>query len=260
MRGIRLAAGLAAGAALACLPGSAAAAPSCTYDAAHHLLRVTADPAVFTTVVSVARDGSICGGATVTNTDTIQVAGSGRAVDLQGTFEPGFSAEPGGRSEIEIAVADPGVLRLDVPGDATSAAVGARGVNLNGDDDVDVTTTGTVDQVQLRRAKPRRALRFQPVTITGQGGMGTGRPYAGALQLTGGKGDDHLIGGNGQNLLRGLDGNDTLDGGPLADFFEGDAGNDVFHAQDGVADTVFGGTGIDSGDFDAGLDDVSGVP
>jgi Ca2+-binding RTX toxin-like protein len=260
MRGIRLAAGIVAGAALACLPASAPAAPTCTYVPAQHLLRVTANPADFTTVVTAAKDGTICGGATVTNTDAIQVAGTGHSVDLQGTFEPGFSAEPGGRSEIEIAVADPGTLRLDVPGDATSAAVGAKGVNLNGDDDVDVTTSGTVGQVQLRRGKPPRALRTQSVTITGQGGMGTGKPYAGPLQLTGGKGDDHLIGGNGQNILRGLDGNDTLDGGPLADFFEGDAGNDVFHAHDGVADTVQGGAGTDSGEFDAGLDDVMGVP
>jgi Ca2+-binding RTX toxin-like protein len=260
MNVIRMAAGVAAGAALACLPASAPAAPSCTYIPAQHLLRVTADPAAFTTVVVAAKSGAICGGATVTNTDTIQVTGGGHEVDLQGTFEPGFSAEPGGRSEIEIAVANPGTLRLDVPGDASSAAIGVKGVNLNGDDDVDVTTSGTVGQVQLRRAKPKRAQRTLGITITGQGGMAAGQPYAGPLQLTGGKGDDHLIGGNGQNVLRGLDGNDTLDGGPVMDFFEGDAGNDVFHALDGVADKVFGGAGTDSGDFDAGLDDVNGVP
>jgi len=208
----------------------------------------------------VAKDGSICGGATVANTDSIQVTGDGHEVDLRGTFEPGFSSEPGSRPEIEIAVANPGLLRLDVPGDATNAAVGVKGVNLNGDDDVDVTTSGSVSQIQLRRGKPKRALLTQGLTITGQGGLATGAPYAGALQLVGGKGDDHLIGGNGQNILRGLVGNDTLDGGPLADFFEGDAGDDVFHAQDGVADRVFGGTGTDSGEFDTGLDHVNGVP
>jgi hypothetical protein len=260
MRGIRLAAGLAAGAALAWLPAAASAAPGCTYDAASHLLRVTANPADFSTVLTVDKQGAICGGATVVNTDAIQVTGQGKEVDLQGSFQPGFTAEPTGTSEIEIAVTDPGTLRLDVPAEATNAAVGTRGVNLNGDDDVDVTVSGAVGQVQLRRGKPPRALRTQGLTITGQGGLATGKPYTGDLQLVGGKGDDHLIGGNGRNILRGLDGNDTLDGGPLQDFFEGDAGNDVFHALDGVRDVVQGGAGTDSGDFDAGLDDVSGVP
>jgi Ca2+-binding RTX toxin-like protein len=260
MRGIRVAAGIVAGAALACLPQAASAAPACTYVPAQHLLRVTENAADHAAVVSVAKDGSICGGATVTNTDTIQVFGLGDDVDLRGTFEPGFSAEPGSRPEIEIAVSNPGVLRLDVPGDVTQAAVGAAGVNLNGDDDADVTTSGTVDQVQLRAGKPRRGQPAHGFTITGQGGLGTGAAYAGRLQLVGGKGDDHLIGGNGENVLRGLAGNDTLDGGPMADFFEGDAGNDTFHALDGVRDVIVGGTGTDTAVFDAGLDKVSGVP
>jgi Ca2+-binding RTX toxin-like protein len=260
MRVIRLAAGIVAGAALACLPAGASAAPSCTYVPAQHLLRVAANPADFATVVQAAGSGAICGGATVTNTDTIQIAGLGQEVDLQGTFEPGFSAEPGSRREIEIAVANPGILRLDVPGDVSNAAVGAAGVNLNGDDDVDVTTTGTVRQIQIRAGKPPRAQRGHGVTITGQGGLSTGAAYAGSLQLVGGKGDDHLIGGNGRNILRGLAGSDTLDGGPVMDFFEGDAGDDVMNARDGVADNVMGGTGTDSGLFDAGLDRVRGVP
>jgi Ca2+-binding RTX toxin-like protein len=259
MRGIRLAAGIVAGAALACLPQAASAA-TCTYVPAQHLLRVTGDPADFTTVVAVARDGSICGGATVTNTDRIQVIGTGQDVDLRGAFEPGFSTEPGSRPEIEIAVSNPGDLRLETPGDVTGAAVGAAGVNVNGDDDVDVTTSGTVSELLLRAGKPKRALRGHPVTLTGQGGLGTGAPYTGDLSLVGGKGDDHLIGGNGTNALRGLAGDDTLDGGPLADFFEADAGNDVIHARDGVADTIFAGTGTDTADVDPGLDKVNGVP
>ena len=159
-----------------------------------------------------------------------------------------------------------------------AAAAGANGVNLNGDDDVDVTFGGDVRQVQLRRINGPQRLDHQPLTLTGQGGLGTGGPFAGGLQLVAGKGDDHVIGGNGQNVLRGLGGNDTIDGGPAVDFIEGgagndvltggagqdridgDAGNDVLHAQDGEADKVDGGSGTDTADFDAGLDRLKNLP
>ena len=78
-------------------------------------------------------------------------------------------------------------------------------------------------------------------------------PLAGLL-LTGGDGDDDLVGGanndtllgvGGVDILSGGAGNDTLDGGTGNDTLNGDAGNDTLIGGDGN-DTVNGGTGDDT--------------
>src|SRR5689334_14214754 len=96
----RLAGGLAACAAFAWAP-SAADAATCVFDPSSHTLTITTVPADIVTTVSVKADGSICGGGSVTNTDTIQLFQQGFEVDFQGIFEPGFTPEASGRSEIE---------------------------------------------------------------------------------------------------------------------------------------------------------------
>jgi uncharacterized delta-60 repeat protein len=94
--------------------------------------------------------------------------------------------------------------------------------------------------------------------------------------LYGGPGDDTLGGGGGSDALYGAEGNDKLDGGDGDDYLEGGAGHDLLHggagadqlfalagndtllSDDGVKDTVRGGTGVDTGDVDE-LDDVLAV-
>ena len=91
-----------------------------------------------------------CGAATVTLTDTIVVNGNTGAenvtIDLSGgQFEPGVAVEGSGTSEIEFVVnLSTGVLdRVTVTGtlSADTVTLGASGINLNADDDVDVSLT-----------------------------------------------------------------------------------------------------------------------
>ena len=56
--------------------------------------------------------------------------------------------------------------------------------------------------------------------------------------MTGGLGNDTLVGGDGNNLLR------------------GGAGDDTFFAINHLADTLYGGTGDNTAHIDAGLDQI----
>jgi Ca2+-binding RTX toxin-like protein len=77
------------------------------------------------------------------------------------------------------------------------------------------------------------------------GGEGTDYLYAGAGTdyLYGYGGSDSLHGDAGNDFLHGGAGNDTLLGGTGVDYLEGNAGADRLNGgQDGVADTLWGGT------------------
>ncbi|MEA2183039.1 MAG: hypothetical protein QOF69_2224 [Solirubrobacteraceae bacterium] len=70
--------------------------------------------------------------------------------------------------------------------------------------------------------------------------------------ITGGKGNDLLVGNELANVLSGdvdptigVDGNDTIDGGGGADSLFGNGGDDLLKARDGVPDTVDCGLGTD---------------
>lgn len=83
--------------------------------------------------------------------------------------------------------------------------------------------------------------------------------------LNGGPGDDEITGGTGDDNIFGdgdvtQAGDDTIDGGLGSDQLIGFAGNDEITANDGVADTVNGGPGVDVCLFDGGLDTVFGCP
>jgi len=67
--------------------------------------------------------------------------------------------------------------------------------------------------------------------------------------VTGGDGDDILVGGSGTDVLTGGDGNDALYGGGGVNILDGGAGDDLLHAGPGAA-WVFGGEGYDTAFFD----------
>jgi Ca2+-binding RTX toxin-like protein len=75
-----------------------------------------------------------------------------------------------------------------------------------------------------------------------------------AVSITGGDGDDTLIGSVDGDRLDGAGGNDTLDGGAGNDILSGGDGSDVIFGGDGndtITDEVYGGTSvIDGGDGD----------
>jgi len=92
------------------------------------------------------------------------------------------------------------------------------------------------------------------------GGIGNDR-------LNGNGGHDRLFGGPNADRLFGYEGNDWLEGGSSNDRLEGGNGNDAmygvggddrFFADDLAADTIFGGTGMDSARDDS-LDLVTGI-
>lgn len=78
---------------------------------------------------------------------------------------------------------------------------------------------------------------------------------SGSNALTGGTGNDTVQGGVGYDALRGEDGNDVLHGGDGGDYLNGGKGNDLLDAgagddyvtdEDTDADTLDGGSGVDT--------------
>jgi Ca2+-binding RTX toxin-like protein len=199
-------------------------------------------------------NGAACGGATVSNTDRITVTGaSGNetvVIDLSGgQFAPGATPEANGTSEIEFSVnlltGSGDKLRVVGGSGADNIVLGTLGVNLNGDDDADVTPLG----VEVFRV----AAGGGGDTVSGQGGAGTGQPVAtglgigggtGADTLLGGAGNDTIQGGAGPDKIRGVGGNDRLSGGGGDDIIRGGSGDDVQRGRLG-RDGLIGGPGKD---------------
>jgi Ca2+-binding RTX toxin-like protein len=265
--------GLTAGAvAIAAIASLALAAPSfgavsCAFSASDHLLSVSATDA-FT---KVARDRqriqvddgheliSCAGGsANVQNTDLVQISHAGRSaatVDLSGgPFEPGLASESIGSPEIEIEFVGQTFLNVRGTTAADRLAFGAGGVNLNGDDDTDVTGAFTV------------------ILVEGRGGDDLIAPQsdyakaAGRRVLLGGEGRDTLVatpdggflhGGNGRDRLTGSSGRDNLTGGRGNDMILGGKGGDLIRAIDDRKDRVSCGPGLDRAKVD-GVDRVKG--
>jgi len=138
-------------------------------------------------------DGSQCGSATVTNTDTIDVSATAGTlvIDLSGgPFAPGQKAESSGQSEIEFTGnLGSGTLRIDGSDGADTIAAGADGVNLNADenaDDVDIKLT-TVATMVVNGGNGNDRL-----TWDGREGTGSISTISGAFD--GGDGNDLLAG------------------------------------------------------------------
>ncbi|WP_168220525.1 calcium-binding protein [Azospirillum thermophilum] len=82
--------------------------------------------------------------------------------------------------------------------------------------------------------------------VDGAGGSDDMTGGDGQDTLAGGSGADTVFAGNGGDLVDGADGHDLLGGGPDSDSVTGGAGNDTLYAgDDGVADTLVGGSGDD---------------
>ena len=223
-----------------------ASAATCTFTAPTVTIDVVAGETV--TIArngdAIAVNGTACGAATVTTTDSIVVTASGApneiAIDLTGgRFQPGAAAEPDGDSEIEFTVTLPTgspILRVIGTAEADSFALGEGGINLNADEatgDADVTISGT-PAITIEGAEADDVLSVD-------GGAGTGAAGPGAT-LQGGAGDDYILAGVGGSAFDGGDGTDTVDfsastGGVAVDLHAGTAqgqGSDTIAAIENV--------------------------
>jgi Ca2+-binding RTX toxin-like protein len=204
------------------------------------------------TVDGTALTGS-CAGATVNNVDTIvvnQSAGGQNNALVVDLANGGFVGTDGNEVDIQVDLGD-GADTLTISGSsgADNVVVGASGVNLNGDDDADLTLIDEALTVNGNDGDD---------TVSGAGGSGTGTAFASALTINGGNGDDTLTGGSGADDISGGDGNDTIDGGagndapplggllggPGNDTVSGGAGDDHLDGGHGQ-DTLNGGSGAD---------------
>jgi WD40 repeat protein len=175
-------------------------------------------------------DDPTCGGATVNNVDTVRVTGSvsddSLTLDLtNGQFAPGIEHEEDGKSEIELDVdlgSSSDALTVQGGSATEKIALGADGVNLNGDNDADVTI------VAIESATVSGGNGNDLVDAAGGADVGAAFP----LPLT----------------LDGGEGNDVLTGGAAADSEIGGPGNDTFKETSAVGggDSFTGGDGTDT--------------
>ena len=188
-------------------------------------------------------DAVACGAATVNNTNTITVAGSdgaqGVTIDLGGgQFAPGKTAAGDASSpkkEIEISVAlNLGSDSIEIVGSPSGDRIrlGSVGINLNNDDDRDVTVSGVEAWFVEGRSGNDQ--------IRASGGRGTGSTLRAALVLYGDSGADVLVGGPREDYLGGGPGGDSLVGGAEDDDLEGDGGPDSLAGGSGDDDLIPG--------------------
>jgi Ca2+-binding RTX toxin-like protein len=184
---------------------------------------------------AIAVDGAACGTATVSNTGKVVVNGSTGAetitIDLTGgAFAPGAGSETTPEIELEVNLASGSVFTPDtivVQGTtgADTYRLGSAGINLNNDDDADVTgpssgalTAANAELISVLGGSGQD-------TISGRGAVsGATAPVPYPLQLD-------LQGGDQNDVLTGGEGNDTLTGGPLADIEDGASGSDTFDQE-----------------------------
>ncbi len=284
-RRVRRALGLGAATALVALvlSGIASAHPaSCTYDGTN-LVTVSLGPgeSVALSVLpggGIAMAGTQCDTATVTNTDTITIAGTGSAnqlsIDLSGgAFAPGKTQSEGPDSEIQFTgdLGQGGTLHVIGGPSSDFITFGAQGIDLNANEaslDADVTVTGA-STLQADGDGGND-------TLSAAGGQNLGAAVGG-LTLHGDDGDDSLVEGLGGDQIDGGAGTDTLDfggstqadaslasgtatvngtanttftgienlgGSPGDDHLVGDANANVIHGGGGD-DTIEGGPGDD---------------
>jgi Ca2+-binding RTX toxin-like protein len=272
-----------AGALLIAAP--AGAVVSCNYTSGDHKATITFDPvnpngesvAVGRSGTAIQANSANCGAATVSNTNTIVVTGgAGRqhlTVDLiGGPFEPGFTLEGGGVSEIEIQVnLKAGTDSLSVSGGMgdDNLTLGTSGANLNGDGDADVLTPNGVEELSVNG-------NIGVDTLSAAGGLGAGAALEqrvfliggdgndvltgsdGGDSLDGGNDDDAILGGPGIDDLNGGSGIDSLGGGADQDFLTGGPGNDTLDGGPGD-DTFWASTDPDGNDVFTGGDGVDRV-
>ena len=180
---------------------------------------------------------------------TSDVAGSANTLDvtLSDTTSGIVTAD-------DIPITFSGIGSVDTSG---ISVTGSHSVEFSNADDTIVLSTSSVSN---------GFFAYAPSLMTSlavSGGEGNDHLVGSQLgdQLAGGAGDDTLNGGGGDDLLDGNAGDDRLMGGGGVDTVNGGDGNDLLKGQGGVLNVLTGGADLDtikeSTDSDFFLDDVS---
>jgi Ca2+-binding RTX toxin-like protein len=200
--------------------------------------------AAITTAITVNDTG-------VAITDSLTVSNKAAATDLFNTA----NLVTGGFETVNFVGTGTGVATSQDFGVITLAADlgGATTLNVSGSNSVTTTgaiTAGTIDATGLTgiAALTMGAAGASVTSITGGGGNDTLMGDA-ASTISGGAGNDAITGGTGNDTLNGGDGDDTITTDTGTDTVDGGAGNDtvVLTATDASAnDIVKGGDGTDT--------------
>jgi Ca2+-binding RTX toxin-like protein len=180
--------------------------------------------------------------ATVTNTTAISVTGFTGDQDVTIQMDvTGADTSIGSWGTINWTINLPSgtgdsftIDGSDLTTDDLDIALGESGIDLNNDDNLDVSLAA-VEDVFVDGGDGDD-------TIWGAGSTATGAAFTVNLIATGGDGDE---GGDGKDTLQGGAGNDTLKGNAGNDTLKGAVGNDRLNGGPGD-DICKGGTGADS--------------
>lgn len=118
---------------------------------------------------------------------------------------------------------------------------------------VDVTFTGDEAGTISTGVDTATFTEIEHIRLTGQDDSFDGSLSTSYMGVAGGAGNDQITGGSGDDILLGELGNDTIDGGGGGDSILGGIGIDDIHGGDGD-DTIAGGVGADTLHGDAGDD------
>jgi hypothetical protein len=185
-------------AALALFLAPPAAAATCAFAGSTMTVTYAANDTVTLAVsgTAITMNGAACGAATTLNTNLITTAGTVTGNETLvisltgGPFAPGLTVETTGTSEIELR-ADLGALNDVVVIVGTAGAdsfdLGTVGINLNGDDDADLTIV-TVESVVVQAGSGDDQ-------VSALGNSGTGGPFTTPMVLQGALGTDELVAG-----------------------------------------------------------------
>ena len=247
-------------------------------DGASDTIRLRLDPLVGLTV----NDQAVQSGVLQAAIGKVEVnAGQGNdTIVLDGVFfGTGQDLEPNGIPEVDVVInGQRGIDRVQLlaTNQSDNLQFGSNGINLNGDQDVDVTLTN-IESVRVD------AMGGDDFVNMGGGGV-TGSEFAIRAIVSGGSGGDTLIGGlkndkllgdQGKDVIEGGMGNDLLNGGIAGDELNGDEGDDQLLGEDGNDvlvggvgndilsggvnnDRLFGESGFDTLNGDAGADELVG--
>jgi Ca2+-binding RTX toxin-like protein/exonuclease III len=223
----------------ALLPAPVIAQAQCDFNSVTKEMVVTADGKL-PNILFVSLDNEILvDGVTCTaltgevaklgNVDRVNLVGSvadeAFLIDMSAApYAPGSEEELTGQSEIEFVVnLGEGFDTLQVDGGPAENTItaGSGGINLNGDDDSDVTFAGGVDRLILRGEVGKDLVTATGDPVTGlpvvtpvvlRGGPAADVLRGGPLNddIIGDGGHDWLVGGAGDDVFRGLWGTDTL--------------------------------------------------